>query len=108
MARTWKRLAGPLLVTNAVVTRYTVPASTKTLIRNIHFQNNSGAGVDITVSIGADAAGTRILDAQTLAADAVLDLYGPYVMDAAEILQTNASITNVCTITISGEEITLG
>jgi len=108
MSRTWKRLAGPLLITNAVVTRYTVPASTKAVIRNIHLQNNSGASVDLTISIGADAAGTRILDAQTLAADGVLDLYGPFVMDAAEILQTNASITNVSTITISGEEITLG
>lgn len=108
MSRTWKRLAGPLLITNAVVTRYTVPASTKAVIRLIHLMNNSASPVDITLSIGADAAGTRILDATTIAADGVLDLYGPFVMDAAEVLQSNASVTNVCTLTLSGEEITLG
>lgn len=108
MARTWKRLAGPLLITNAVVTRYTVPANTKTIIRNIHIANNAGTSVDVTLSIGADAAGTRILDAIPVPGDTTLDLYGPYVMDAAEILQSNASVTNQLTLTLAGEEITLG
>lgn len=108
MARTWKRLAGPLLITNAVVTRYTVPASTKTIIRNIHVASNVGTSTDLTLSIGADAAGTRILDAIAVPGDGVLDLYGPYVMDAAEVMQSNASVTNQMTLTVSGEEITLG
>lgn len=108
MARTWKRLAGPLLITNSVVTRYTVPASTKTIIRNIHIQNNSAGSVTATLSIGADAAGTRILDAEPIPANGLLDLYGPFVMDAAEILQSNAGTTNLLNLTVSGEEITLG
>lgn len=108
MAKTWKRLAGPLLVTNSAVTRYTVPALTKTVIRKMHIQNNSGSSATLTISIGADAAGTRILDAYPVAANSQFDLWGPYVMDAAEILQTNAGTTNVMTITIDGEEITLG
>lgn len=108
MSRTWKRLAGPLLITNSATTRYTVPASTKTIIRNIHIQNNAGTAVDVTLSIGADAAGTRILDAISVPGDGTLDLYGPFVMDAAEILQSNANVTNQLTLTVSGEEITLG
>jgi hypothetical protein len=108
VSRTWKRLAGPLLITNSAVTRYTVPAGTKAIIRNIHIANNAGTAVDVTLSIGADAAGTRILDAVAVAGDGVLDLYGPFVMDAAEILQSNASATNQLTLTVSGEEITLG
>mgnify|MGYP001354190040 CR=1 FL=1 len=108
MSRTWKRLAGPLLITNSVVTRYTVPASTTAIVRHIHISNTSAGAATVTVSIGADAAGTRILDAISIPASGQLDLYGPYVMVAAEILQTNAGTTNVLNITINGEEITLG
>lgn len=107
MARTAKRLAGPLLVTNAVVTRYTVPALTKTIIRHIHI-SNPGASITLDMSIGADAAATRIFDDFPVPATNVYDWYGYVVMDAAEILQTLASVTNQITITIFGDEITLG
>ncbi len=108
MARTWKRLAGPALITNSVVTKYTCPALTKTLIRHIHVQNPSGSPVTLTISIGADAAGTRIFDAYSIAAGAVLDHFGIYVVDAAEIVQAVAGTTNILTMTIDGEELTLG
>ena len=108
MAVTWKRLCGPQLITNSVVTQYTVPAATKTRIRHIHIQNNSASPVTLTLSLGADAAGTRIYDAYPIAANDVLNDFGIYVMDAAEILQAVAGTTNKLTIEISGEEITLG
>jgi hypothetical protein len=108
MAKTAKRLAGPLLVTNSVVTRYTVPASTKTIIRHIHIQNNSGSAATFTASIGADAAGTRIFDAYSIPANSVQDYFGYWVMDAAEIFQTNSGTTNVLNITLNGDELTLG
>ncbi len=108
MARTWKRLAGPALVTNAAATKYTVPATTKTIIRHIHVQNPSGSAVTFTISIGADAAGVRIYDAYSIAAGAVLDHFGIYVVDAAEIVQALAGTTNILTLTIDGEELTLG
>lgn len=107
MARTAKRLFGPLLVTNAVVTRYTVPALTKAIIRHIHI-SNPGASINLDMSIGADAAGTRIFDDFPVPANNVYDWYGYAVMDAAEILQTLASVTNQITITGFGDEITLG
>lgn len=108
MPRTAKRLAGPLLITNSVITRYTVPASTKTIIRNIHIQNNSGSAATVTMSIGADAAGTRIFDAYSIPANSVLDHWCYYVLEAAEIVQTNAGTTNVLALTMDGDEITLG
>jgi hypothetical protein len=108
MARTWKRLAGPALVTNAVVTKYTCPALTKAIIRHIHVQNNSGSDVTFTLSIGTDAAGTRIFDAYPISAHGILDHYPIYTVDAAEIVQAVAGTTNVLTLTINGEELTLG
>lgn len=108
MSRTLKRLAGPALVTNSVVTKYTCPALTKGIIRHIHVQNPSGSAVTFTLSIGTDAAGTRIFDAISIAAGAVLDAFGMYIVDAAEIVQAVAGTTNILTLTLNGEEITLG
>ena len=108
MARTAKRLGGPALVTNSVVTKYTVPASTKTIIRHIHVQNPSGSTVTFTLSIGADAAGTRLFDAFSILADTVLDHWCYYVVEAAEIVQAVAGTTNILTLTLDGDELTLG
>lgn len=108
MAKTPKRLAGPAAVTNAAATKYTVPALTKTIIRHIHVSNTSAGAVNFTMSIGADAAGTRIFDAYTIAAGEVLDHFCYYVVDAAEIIQALGSVNNQLTLTINGDEITLG
>ena len=114
MARTPKRLNGPALVTNASVTKYTVPASTKTVLRHIHVQNPSGSAVTLTVSIGADAAGTRIFDAYSIPAAAagvsasVFDHWCYYVLEATEIVAAQAGTTNILTLTLNGDEITLG
>lgn len=114
MARTPKRLAGPATVSNAAATKYTVPALTKTIIRHIHVQNPSGSPVTFTMSIGADAAGTRIIDAFSIPAAAagvtasVVDFFCYYVVDAAEIVQAFAGTNAVLTLTINGDEITLG
>lgn len=114
MARTPKRLAGPAQVSNAAATKYTVPASTKTIVRHIHVQNPSGSAVTFTMSIGADAAGVRIFDAFSIPAAAagvtasVIDHWCYYVLDATEVIQAFAGTTNVLTLTIDGDEITLG
>lgn len=114
MARTPKRLAGPATVSNAAATKYTVPALTKTIIRHIHVQNPSGSPVTFTLSIGADAAGTRIIDAFSIPAAAagvtasVVDWFCYYVVDAAEIVQAFAGTNAVLTLVLNGDEITLG
>lgn len=106
MPRTLKRLAGPAQVSNAAATKYTVPASTITQVRHIHVQNPSGSAVTFTCSIGADAAGTRIFDAYSIAANTVLDHFGVYNLVAAEVIQAFAGTNNILTLTIDGDEYT--
>lgn len=114
MARIAKRLAGPALVSNAAATKYTVPALTKTILRHIHVQNPTALPVTFTCSIGADAAGTRIVDGFTIPAAAagvaasILDIFGYFVMDVGEILQAFSGTNNVLTLTLNGDEIILG
>ena len=108
MPRTPRRLAGPLLITNSAVTRYTVPAVTKTIVRHVHVSNPSGSVVTFTLTIGADTAAVRLFDAFAIPAASVLDHFCYYVMEAAEVIQTNAGTTNVLVLTVDGDEITLG
>src|SRR5215831_5214334 len=105
MAKIPKRLAGPALLTNAAATKYTVPATTKTIVRHIHVENPTGAPVTFTLSIGADAAATRLFDAFSIAAGAVLDHFCYYVLETTEIIQSFAGTTNVMTLTIDGDEL---
>lgn len=107
MARIPKRLFGPAQLTNAAATKYTVPAATKTILRHIHIEN-PGAAVTLTMSIGADAAGTRIFDAYPIGATTVFDHFCYYVMDIAEVLQAFASVTTQLVLTVDGDEIILG
>jgi len=114
MPRTPKRLAGPAQVSNAAATKYTVPAATKTVVRHVHIQNPSGSAVTFTMSIGSDAAGTRITDAFSIPAAAagvtgnVVDWYPYYILEAAETIQAFAGTNNILVLTINGDELTLG
>jgi len=108
MPRIAKRLAGPAQVSNAAATKYTVPALTKTIVRHVHIQNPSGAAVTFTMSIGADAAGTRIFDAYSIGANSVLDHFCYYVLDTTEIIQAFAGTNNILVLTIDGDESVLG
>lgn len=108
MARIPTRLAGPAQVSNAAATKLTVAASEKNIIRHIHVQNPSGSAVTFTASIGADAAGTRIFDAYSIAAGAVLDHFCYYDLDAGEVLQAFAGTNNILVLTINGDRIVLG
>ena len=67
MGRISKRLAGPALVTNSAATKYTTPGATRTIVRHIHVSNPSGGSdATFTLSIGSDAAGTRVIAAETI------------------------------------------
>ena len=104
MARIAKRLAGPALVSNAAATKYTVPTSVRTIVRHIHISNPTGSSVDFTLSIGADAAATRLFDGFPISPDSVVDHFCYYVLTAAEIIQAFAGTNNVITLTIDGDE----
>lgn len=106
MAKTLKRLMGPAALTTSAATKYTASANGPTDIRHIHFSNTSAGAVTVTLSIGTDAAGTRVLDAYPMAANTVLDLYN-YTIDASTVVQALASTTAV-TMFMDGYEYTSG
>lgn len=108
MTTTNKRLSGPAQLTNAAVTLYTVPASTVTIVQHIHVSNPSASAVGVTISLGADAAGTRIYDAYSIAAGGVLDVFTKYVLTAGQTIQAFGSTTGVLVQTIDGQELTPG
>ena len=111
MARTAKRLFGPAQLNGSpATTKYTVPAGPKTILREIWVSNpGGGSTVNLTMSIGTDAAGTRIFDAYPIQAGTVMPLqFHQKVLDAGEVIQAFASIANVLVLTLNGDELTLG
>lgn len=104
-----KRLFGPALLTNASATKYTVPGSTRAVIRKIEIHNpQGGAQRTYTVGIGADAAGTRIRDAKTIEVGVTDTIWGPITLETTEILVAHASVNTALVMTVDGEEHTIG
>lgn len=108
MPRIATRLHGPAQVATGPATKFTVAANEKNIVRHIHIQNPSGSPVTFTASIGADAAGTRIFDAFSIAANAVFDHFCYYILEETEILQAGAGTNNILTLTIDGDRSVLG
>jgi hypothetical protein len=114
MARIPKRLYGPAQIATGPATVYTVPAVTKTILRQFHVSNPSASPVTLTISIGADAAATRLWSTYSIPAaaagvsDSVRDIFVYIPMEAAEILQLSAGTNNILVIVITGDEIVLG
>ena len=115
MAKIQKRVHGPATVSNAAATKYTVPANCKAKRLRVHVQNPSGLAIALTVSIGADAAGVRLLDAYSIPAAAagvtgnVIDFYWDHVLEETEIIQAfTGGAGGILVMTISVDEETLG
>jgi hypothetical protein len=101
-------MSGPALLTGAAATKYTTPGSTITVLQHIHVENPTAGAIGFTLSIGADAAGTRLYDNFTIAGGAVLDQFCKYVLNPADIVQAFASVAGVATLTLDGQELTPG
>ncbi len=102
--QTPKRLVGPLQLPNAAATQYTVPTATIAVIKRIRISNPTGGAVTFNLSIGADAAGTRLYSGVSVAAGSSLDIYGPFTLAAAEVIQAFASAASSLAIVIDGSE----
>ena len=104
-----KRLYGPAQLGNTTATRYTVPASTRAVIRQIYIHNpEGGSSRTYTFGIGADSAATRLRDAKTIAVGDTHIIYGPFTMEAAEIFAAHASAATAVVMVVDGEEQTVG
>lgn len=99
-----KRMHGPAQVSNAAADKYTVAANRRGIVKHIHVMNPSGGAVTFTLSIGADAAATRIFDAESIAANGKLDHYCYYILEAAEKIQALSGTNNILVLTIDGDE----
>ena len=109
MTVTRKRLVGPTLLSNAAATIYTVPASTLTTLQHLHFSNNTGSDATLSLSIGADAAGTELFKSFNIPANTVYDYYPQRgYLNAAEVVQAFSGTSNAINVTIWGLEETLG
>ncbi len=104
MATTSKRFFGPAQLTNAAATKYTCPGSTVAVIRRMRVSNPTGSAVPFTLSIGADAAGTRLYDGVSIPAASYLDIWGPFSLAAAEIIQAFAGSNSALVLEIDGTE----
>ena len=76
------------------------------MTQNIHISNPSASAVTFTLSIGADAAATRLYGAFSVSAGQVIDQFVKWVVDAAEIVTVSAGTNNVLVLVIDGVEST--
>ena len=75
-----------------------------TVVRHIHVYNPGTGTVNFTLSIGNDAAGTRLFDAYPVLEDVPLERHVYWVLDAAEVIQAFGSVNNQLVLTLNGDE----
>jgi hypothetical protein len=98
---------GLAAITTGVTTLYTVPANTRTLVKEISIANTTGADIDVRVFFvpAAGTAGTGnafLYDVPVLTANA-LQYNGVQVLNAGDSIQIQAASTGL-TIHASGAE----
>ncbi len=90
-----------------VTTLYTVPASTRTLLKEFSIANTTGAPINVRVFLvpaaGAAGTGNAFLYDVAVPANNALQYNGVQVMNAGETIQVQASAVGL-TITASGAE----
>ena len=100
---------GQAAITTGVTTLYTVPASTRTLVKEFSIANTTAAAINVRVFLvpSAGSAGTSnafIYDIPVPANNA-LQYDGVQIMNAGDTVQIQAASTGL-TITASGAEAT--
>ena len=106
MARTPTRLAGPMLVDSTPETVYTTPGATVTVVKNIIVNNPSGGALTFTLSIGADATATRMINVYSIPAGGMANFHVYIPLAATNTLQASSSGDDVLVMTIGGDQIT--
>lgn len=106
VSRVYKRFYGPALLGNSASTLYTCPTVTTAVIRHIHVSNPTASTVDFTLSIGTNAAATRLWDGYPIPVDNVIDHYQDHVLQSGEFIQAVAGVAGLLNLTIDGYEIT--
>lgn len=107
MAKTAARIVGPTQLAAAAATLYTVPAGTLAIVTSV-WVNTPDAARTFTLSIGADAAGTRVWTTYALTQNVPYVTYPMWRIAAAEVIQAFASAATSVVIVISADLYTVG
>jgi len=111
MANTRDRVFGPALVATGPTTVLTAGATERIEIQVIWVSNPTANAVNFTASIGADAAGTRIIGTNTVPncpANSITPFWGPFILKESETLQLSAGTNNVLNAHANGIRRSLG
>lgn len=68
VVRGYQRIVGPQQFATSPTDLYTVPSGFRARIRKVYVNNPTGAEIEFTLSVGTDAANTRLLDQKAVAA----------------------------------------
>lgn len=101
----FNRFYGPALLTGSAATLYTVPTGKIARVLHTHASNPSASEVDLNLSIGTDAAATRVYDDFPISADSVESNYDPYDLAAGDTIQGWAGTAGTVVLTITGYEV---
>lgn len=109
MAGTLKRTVGPVALTTVLTTNVYNQGSALIydVIKHIHVVNKTGVAATFTLYLGAtgaNAAGTELFVAQSVAANSSFDWYGSLKMLSTDFLVGGAGTTLALVITIEGEQ----
>lgn len=98
------RFAGPQQLTASPVTLYTAPTSRIAILRHIDVYNPTAGSVSLTMSVGTDAAATRLYDGYAIPAGKRLNMFIRRPLVAGEKIEAFASEASKLIITLSGDE----
>ncbi len=107
---TLKRISGPAYLAASATNIYTPPASTiLTTIKHIRLVNKTAGAVTATLYVGAtggSSGGTEVLEAKSVAAHDVYDIYfSPgLLMASTDFLSGLASAGSSIVITVMGDQ----
>lgn len=109
MAGTVKRTIGPVALTTTLTTNVynNTSALIYDVIKHIHVVNKTGSAATFTLYVGAtgaNAAGTELFVAQSVAANSSYDWYGNLKMTSTDFLVGGAGTATALTLTAEGEQ----
>jgi len=100
-------LLGQAAITGSIATLYTVPANTRTFVKDLNICNTTGGALTVNVHIvpngGTAGTGNAILYTYSIAANTTYRWTGVQIMNELQTIQIKGSATGL-TITASGAE----
>lgn len=108
MARTATQYMAPATLAASTATLFTTSTGPVHIIRHIHVQNGDTVPRTFTICQGADAAGARMFDAQSVPNATSFDWYGYWVVPSNTIISGFASVAAKMVCEISGDAMSAG